>query len=168
MRNHWLLVVSGLLLAAPSSQSFAADPTLDGLWRSSAGAVYRYVQRGKTVVATYEVLNEGQIAAGIKKGDLSLKGTYVDNVLMATFYQRAPVAIQQLCPEHQVIDLPVAWELKDDILRGGLVLVYGSSDSCDITRMQLQDFRLEREPAESADVPQPAGQMSLTNWAPSW
>lgn len=168
MRNHRLLFLAGCLLTIPASGNSADGATLDGLWRSSSGAVYRYAQRGETVVATYEVLIEGQVAAGIKKGDLSLKGTYVDNVLSATFYQRAPLHIQAMCPEHQIIDLPVAWELNENVLGGTLVLVFGSDDHCQITRRQLQTFRLEREPAQNVQVAEPAGQIEAAQWSSPW
>lgn len=168
MRNHRLLFLAGCFLSVLASASFADGATLDGLWRSSSGAVYRYVQRGETVVATYEVLIEGQVAAGIKKGDLALKGTYVDNVLSATYYQRAPLQIQAMCPEHQIIDLPVAWELNENVMSGALVLVFGSDDDCQITRRQLQAFRLEREPAQDAHDAEPAGHIAAVPWSSPW
>ncbi len=164
MKNHRLLVLACFLLTVLPSAAFAEGPMLDGLWQSDTGAVYRYVQRGDTVVAIYEVLTEGQVAAGIKKGDLSLKGTYVDNVLSATFYQRAPVVIQTQCPEHQIIDLPVSWAFQDDVLSGSITRVFGTDESCEITRRQLQPMRLERYKGQNSDKAEPAGDAMSILW----
>lgn len=124
---------------------FANAQTLDGLWKSQSGTIYSIRVTGASVVGTYEVPNASQIAAGILKGDLAIKGTFIPNVLTGTYYQRAPLKIQELCPEFKVIDTPIQWETNGSEMTGSLLLISGTDSKCEVTGRRLQQMMLLRE-----------------------
>jgi hypothetical protein len=166
MKERLLLAVLALLSGL--SPSWSQEPMLDGLWNSPSGAIYRFTQIGGHVVATYDVPSKAQVAAGIKQGDLALKGTYIDNVLTGTYYQRAPLEIQATCPEHQIIDVPVQWEFDGTSLSGSVLIVYGSDGTCAITRRALQPMPLERVPGDMVAKRQPASAGMPLPWPFPW
>lgn len=163
-----LLFLAGTLSVALTATASGQVPVLDGLWKSQSGAVYRLVQRGNAVVVTYEIPNVAQEAAGIVKGDLALKGDFIAGVLTGTYYQRAPLAVQEACPEFKIIDGPVQWELKDGSLTGALMLIGGSDENCAVTVRSLSQMRMERLPdPSSAEIAMPAKTMP-SPWPVPW
>ena len=167
-RTTQRLFFAAMLSAALTTTASGQMPELDGLWKSQSGAVYRLVHRGDVVVVTYEIPSAGQEAAGIAKGDLALKGEFIAGVLSCTFYQRAPLALQQTCPEFKIIDGPVQWELKDGSLTGALMVIGGSDENCAVTVRSLSQMRMERLPDRMpAEITTPAKDISAP-WLIPW
>lgn len=162
-----------VLLAAIVAAGVFASPvrsqTLAGLWRSQSGTVYQFSDSYPGVVAVYEQPNPAQVAAGIQSGDLALTGTFISNVLVGTYYQRAPLDVQGVCPQFKIIDSPIQWELNGDVLTGTLLLIGGTDDSCAVTKRILRQMRLERASGQSPQAARPAG-LSLVGvaWPSQW
>ncbi|MBA3446110.1 MAG: hypothetical protein H0T56_00600 [Pseudaminobacter sp.] len=102
--KRWSFLFASTVAAALGTPAFSKEPVIDGFWKSQSGAVYRLIQTEDKVVGTYEIPNAAQTAAGIVKGDLALKGDFIADVLSATCYQRAPLPVQEMCPEFKIID----------------------------------------------------------------
>lgn len=141
--SHYAII--SFILWLITGVHFANAQTLDGLWKSQSGTIYNIRMTGALIVGTYEVPNAAQIAAGIQKGDLAIKGSFIPNVLTGTYYQRAPLKIQELCPEFKVIDTPIQWETNGPELTGSLLLISGTDSSCNVTGRRLQQMKLLRE-----------------------
>ena len=163
-----LLVLAGTFVVAAANAGSSQAPTIEGLWKARTQTVYRFVQRGSFVVATYEIPNAAQTAAGIVTGDLALKGSFIANVLSGTYYQRAPLAVQETCPEFKIIDGPVQWELKDNAFAGTLMLIGGSDEDCTVSKRILSQVHIERlsEPIPDRKEPSPAAMPP--NWPSPW
>jgi hypothetical protein len=166
------MIWRGVLLTVGISLGALVSPlhsqTLDGMWRSKSGTVYRFSESYPGVVATYEQPNPAQAAAGIQPGDLALKGNYISNVLVGTFYQRAPLDVQAACPQFKIIDSPIQWELSGDVLTGTLLLIGGTDNACAVTQRMLQQMRLERAPAPSQKVQRPPLSGPPVPWPLPW
>jgi hypothetical protein len=162
----------GVLLTVGVSLGALVSPlhsqTLEGMWRSQSGTVYRFAESYPGVVATYEQPNPAQVAAGIQPGDLALKGNYISNVLIGTFYQRAPLAVQEACPQFKIIDTPIQWEQSGDVLAGTLLLIGGTDNACAVTQRILQQIRLELAPALSSKVQRPTVSGLPVPWPFPW
>ena len=153
MTHSQMLLSAGVVLSALSNPVYSQTSTIEGLWRAQSETVYRFVQRERYVVGTYEVPNAAQIAAGIKRGDLALKGDYISNVLVGTYYQRAPLAIQNICSEFEIIDSPIHWELNNNSLTGTLLLIGSTDNSCNVNKRILEHMQIERVPGDDVKKP---------------
>ncbi|TIS62072.1 hypothetical protein [Mesorhizobium sp.] len=171
MCRRLTLVLVGALCAVFAMSELSRAQTIEGLWQSQSKAVYRFVQRGVSVLATYEVPNKEQMDAGIKAGDLALKGDFVPDVLVATYYQRAPQPVQDVCPEFKIIDHEIQWKLEGDKVLFGTLLLIGGDElgSCKVTMRALQAIRFER--LKDKELPQQVegdGRSCSAVWCGSW
>src|SRR4051812_38801484 len=111
MTNRWsTLSITSMLAIAFSSPALPQSQSLEGLWRSQYETVYRLISRDREIIGVFEKPNAAQANAGIKPGDLAFKGDFITNVLTGTYFQRAPLEVQDICPEFKIIDSAIQWE----------------------------------------------------------
>lgn len=165
MSRYCIAIILSMISCVIVPETVRAQ-ALDGLWEAQSGTVYRIISKGASIVGTYEIPNSAQTAAGIKKDDLALKGNYIDNVVVGVYYQRAPLIIQEKCPEYKVIDSPIQWELSNSEVTGSLLIIRGTNDSCEVTGRRLQQMRLSRVRHEI--VASPAAEGMPLPWPFPW